>query len=272
VALSGGGLAQAGMGVDAGDVDGDLDLDLLVANLVSEGAALYVNQRAGTFEDRTAASGLLSLTLAVTGFGTRLLDYDNDGRLDVAMANGAVHLTDPAPGSADAPPLAQPRLLLRNLGDGRFADVTPEAGEPFTKREVGRGLAAGDIEGDGDVDLLVVNEEGPARVLLNRVGQDAAWIGLRPMTRDGRRDALGARVILRRHGAADLLRHAHADGSYASAGDPRVLFGLAGGADVAGVDVRWPDGALETFPAPPLRKYSAVVQGAGRPGASRGAP
>jgi hypothetical protein len=265
VALSGAGIAQAGMGVDAGDVDGDLDLDLFVTNLVREGAALYVNHRPRTFEDGTAAAGLLAPTLAVTGFGARFVDYDNDGWLDLAVANGAVHLTDPAPGAADPVPLAQPRLLLRNLGAGRFADVTRGAGEPFTRPEVGRGLAAGDVDGDGDVDLLVVNEDGPARLLLNRVGQDAAWTGVRLVTRDGRRDALGARAVLRRRAGAALLRHAHADGSYASAGDPRVVFGLGGGAEVTSLEVRWPDGATEAFPAPPQRVYTVVLQGTGRP-------
>jgi hypothetical protein len=272
VALSGTGAAQAGMGVDAGDVDGDLDLDLVVTNLTGEGSTLYVNQGGGQFEDGTAASGLGPASLPLTGFGARLLDYDNDGWLDLAVANGAVHLSDPAPGSTDPFPLAQPRLLYRNAGRGRFADVTRAAGEAFTHPEVGRGLAAGDVDNDGDVDLVLVNVEGPARLLLNRVGQDQPWAGLRLLTRDGRRDALGARVLLRRRRAADLLRHAHADGSYASAGDPRVLFGLGGGADVAGLDVRWPDGAVETFDPPALRRYTALRQGGGRPASARSTP
>jgi hypothetical protein len=272
VALSGAGAAQAGMGVDAGDVDGDLDLDLIVTNLTGEGSTLYVSQGGGQFEDRTAASGLRPPSLPFTGFGARFVDYDNDGRLDLAVANGAVHLSDPVPGSTDPLPLAQPRLLYRNAGGGRFTDATASAGGAFARAEVGRGLAAGDVDNDGDVDLVVVNVEGAARLLLNRLGQDQPWVGLRPLTRDGRRDALGARVLLRRRHAADLLRHAHADGSYASAGDPRVLFGLGGGDDVAGLDVWWPDGTVETFEAPRLRRYTALRQGSGRPAAPRGAP
>jgi hypothetical protein len=271
VALSAGGLAQAGMGVDAGDVDGDLDLDLIVTNLMGEGSTLYVNEGNGQFEDGTAASGLTPGSLPLTGFGARLLDYDNDGWLDLAVANGAVHLTDPSPGG-HTPPLAQPRLLFRNLGRGRFADVSAAAGEAFAGAAVGRGLAAGDVDGDGDADLLVVDNEGPARLFLNRVGQDRPWVGLRLLTRDGRRDALGAVARLRRRGAADLVRHAHADGSYASSSDPRVLFGLGGGADVAGLEVRWPDGAVEAFDAPALRRYTVVSQGGGRAAGARSAP
>jgi hypothetical protein len=264
VALSAGGIAQAGMGVDAGDVDGDLDLDLWVTNLAGEGAALYLNQGAGLFSEEAAASGLAAPTRPLTGFGTRLVDYDNDGWLDIAVSNGAVHLSDPAPVTADPRPLAQPRLLLRNLGRGRFADVTRVAGEALVATHVGRGVAAGDVDGDGDVDLLFVDERGPARLLLNRLGGNVPWLGLRLATADGRRDALAARAVLRRRGAPPLLRHAHSDGSYASASDPRVLFGLAGGDDVTGIDVRWPDGAAESFDPPPLRRYTTLRQGTGR--------
>jgi enediyne biosynthesis protein E4 len=264
VALNRLGLAEAGMGVDAGDVDGDLDLDLFVTNLTGETNTLYLNQGAGLFQDATAASGLGPPSLPLTGFGTRLLDYDNDGWLDVVVVDGAVHLSDPPPGPADPFPLAQPKLLFRNVGHGRFADLTRAAGEPFTRPEVSRGLAAGDVDNDGDVDLVLVNQMAPARLILNRVGQDAPWIGLRLVTRDGRRDALGARVRLRRRNAPDMLRHAHADGSYASASDPRVLFGLAGGADVTGLEVRWPDGAWEEFEPPERGRYTVVRQGTGR--------
>jgi hypothetical protein len=264
VALSRGGLAEAGMGVDAGDVDGDLDLDLFVTNLTGETNTLYLYQGAGLFEDATAASGLGPASLPLTGFGTRLFDYDNDGWLDVAVVNGAVHLTDPIAGVSDPAPLAQPSLLFRNLGRGRFADVGAAAGEAFAARAASRGLAAGDLDDDGDPDLVVVPADGPARIWLNRAGQQAPWLGVRLVTRDGRRDALGARAVLRRQGAPDLLRHAHADGSYASSSDPRVLFGLGSGTDVTGVEVTWPDGAREAFAAPPLRRYTTLRQGTGR--------
>jgi len=264
VALGRTGQALAGMGVDAGDVDGDGRLDLFVTNLTGETNSLYLNRGGGLFDDGTLGSGLGPASLPLTGFGARLVDYDNDGWLDVAVVDGAVHLSDPVAGAAAADPLAQPKLLFRNLGRGRFEDVTAAAGEAFSRPEVSRGLAAGDVDGDGDVDLVVVNEGTPARLLVNRVGQDAPWAGLRLLTADGRRDALGAEARLHRRGAPDLVRHAHADGSYASASDPRIVFGLGGGAVSIGLEVRWPGGRREAFDVPALGRYSDVREGTGR--------
>jgi hypothetical protein len=265
VALNRAGQAEAGMGIDAGDAAGDGREDLFVTNLTAETNTLYVNLGDGLFEDRTLAADLGPASLPHTGFGTRFIDYDNDGALDLVAVNGAVHLPDEATDVRDLALLGQPKLLFRNTGRATFADVSAQAGEAFARREVSRGLAAGDVDNDGDPDLVVANNVGLSRLLLNQVGQDAPWLGLRVLTADGRRDALGARVTLRRRGAPDLVRRAHADGSYASSSDPRVLFGLSGGADVTGVDVRWPDGTSESFPAPPLRRYRELRQGqAGR--------
>ncbi len=271
VALNRAGQAEAGMGVDAADATGDGLEDLFVTNLSQETNTLYVNLGQGLFEDRTLASGLGPASLPWTGFGTRLFDYDNDGALDVVVVNGAVHLPDEPSDPRDPLALGQPKLLFRNLGRGTFADVSARAGEAFARREVSRGLAVGDLDDDGDPDLVVANNVGPSRVLLNRVGQDAPWLGLRLLLADGRRDALGARVTLRRRGTPDLVRRVRTDGSYASASDPRLLFGLAAGQDVAGVDVQWPDGSRETFPAPALRRYTTLKQSGGstRGGAGR---
>jgi hypothetical protein len=262
VALSATGIAQAGMGTDAGDIDGDGDLDLIVTNLTGETHTLYVNDR-GLFEDRSLASGLAGPSRLFTGFGTRLLDYDNDGALDVVVVNGLVHLSDASPLPATPRALGQTKLLLRNTGRGTFADVTAGAGAAFGLLETSRGLAVGDVDNDGDVDLLVANNEGPARLLLNGAGGSGGWVGLRLITRDGRRDALGAEARLRRRGGPPLVRHVHADGSYASSSDPRLLFGLAAGPPIEGVDVRWPDGSTESFPAPVAGRYSTLRQGGG---------
>ncbi len=263
VALGRTGLAEAGMGVDAADVDGDGLEDLFVTNLSQETNTLYVNLGGGLFEDRTLASGLGPPSLPWTGFGTRLFDYDNDGALDVVVVNGAVHLPDEPDDPREPLPLGQPKLLFRNRGAGIFTDVSATAGEAFTRREVSRGLAVGDLDDDGDPDLVVANNVGPSRVLRNRVGQDAPWVGLRLLTRDGLRDALGAQARLRRRGARDLLRRVRTDGSYASASDPRLLFGLRDGQELVALDVRWPDGSLETFAAPAMRRYTTLRQGQG---------
>ena len=270
VALSREGLPEAGMGADAGDVDGDLDLDLFVTNLTGETNTLYV-QEGGAFEDRSIASGLAPPSRPWTGFGTALLDYDNDGWLDVVAANGAVHLANGRSGPDDPFPLGQPSQLFRNLGAGTFREVTAEAVPAFLLARVSRGLAVGDLDDDGDPDLVVADNEAPARVLLNQVGQDRPWLGLRLVDAAGRLDRLGARVVLRRSGAPDLVRRVRTDGSYASAGDPRVVFGLGGGGEPRSIEVDWPDGRAEAFPPPPTGRYTTLRQGRGGP-VARGSP
>jgi hypothetical protein len=200
-----------------------------------------------------------------TGFGIGLLDYDGDGRQDLFVANGAVLLVQEQVRAGSKLPLAQPNQLYRGGGDGRFEEVTAEAGEAFDLREVSRGVAVGDVDDDGDPDLLVANNAGPARLLINRVGQDRPWIGLRLVTGDPPRDALGARVALHREGAPTLWARVATDGSYASAGDPRALFGLGQGGAVTRVVVRWPSGRTEEFPAPPVGAYTTLAEGAGKP-------
>lgn len=264
VALNANGLAEAGMGVDAADVDGDGDLDLFVTNLTGETNTLYLND-GRFFEDRTIAVGLGAPSLPLTGFGTRFVDYDNDGHLDLPIVNGAVHVTDATPTPATPRHLGQPRLLFRNLGAGRFSDVTSSAGGAFSVVETSRGLAAGDIDNDGDADLLIANADVPSRLLLNTIGQDAPWIGLRLVTADGRRDAHGATATIRRDSAPALVRHVHPDGSYASSSDPRLLAGLGNGQKLTSVDIRWPDGSEERFPPPSLRRYTTLRQGTGTP-------
>lgn len=263
VALDPMGHADGSMGVDAGDVDGDGRLDLLVTNLAGEGTALYVGTGAAQFEDRRASSGLGVSSLPLTGFGAAFLDYDNDGRLDVVTVNGAVHFVDSRPPTrADPLPLGEPKQLYRGMGAGRFENVSAQAGPAFLRSAVSRGLAVGDVDNDGDPDLLVADANGPARLLLNRIGQTQPWLGLR--VKDGARDGLGALVRLLRKDGTDLWRRVHTDGSYASAGDPRVLFGLGGGTVVRAIEIHWVDGTVETFDPPPLRRYTTLAKGHGR--------
>jgi hypothetical protein len=273
VALDRQGKAQGGMGVDAGDFDGDGDDDLLKVNLTGETHSLYVNDGTGTFEDRSAETGVAQGSLPFTSFGTRFLDFDNDGWLDILIASGAVRILEPLAAKGDRFPFAQTRQLYRNRWGGRYEEVTAKAGASFREPEVGRGAAFGDLDGDGYTDVVIFANGGPAKVILNQVGSRRPWLGLRLLT--GRRDALGARAELRREGGKPLVRHVHADGSYASASDPRLLFGLEGSGKVTGLQVRWPDGKTELFPPPPAGRYTTLRQGEGKaeaPGEAAGKP
>lgn len=261
VALPATGRAEASMGVDAADMDDDGDDDIVVTELTGEGANLFVNDGSGVFEDRSAASGLGPATLAFTGFGAVWLDADHDGRLDLAAVNGTVQVVERLRQAGDAFPLHQRRQLLRNAGSGRFIDVTAAAGAAFGQSEVGRGLASGDVDNDGDTDLVVANNNGPVRLLINEAPR-RHWVGLRLVGRSGR-DLLGARVELTAAGIT-RWRRARADGSYLSASDPRVLFSVDQSTAPAVARVTWPGGTTDTFTALPLDRYTTLVEGRGR--------
>jgi len=267
VAVNADGRTEASMGIAAGDYDDDGDLDLFVTNLTGETNTLYVNDGAGQFEDRTALSGLAAPSFPFTGFGTGWIDYDNDGRLDLLVVNGAVSLVEDQARQGDAFPYRQTHQMYRQ-GDGRrFTEVGRDLGEPFRTAEVARGVAFGDVDNDGDTDALVV-ADGPARLLINGVGSARPWLGLRlvgrPAGAKAERDLLGSRAEIVRKGASTLWRRAATDGSYASASDPRILAGLGDASTVTEVRVHWPDGKVEVFPPPPLRTYTKLVQGTGR--------
>jgi hypothetical protein len=267
VALNAAGKPEAGMGIAVGDADGDGRDDLLITHLTAETNTFYLNLGGGLFEDATARSGLGAPSLPFTGFGTGWLDVDDDGRLDLAVFNGAVNLAGAMGSGAGTAPYAQPHQLYRNLGGGRFA-VAPEAGAAFQKPAVSRGAAFGDVDNDGDTDILVVDADGPLRLLINEGGNRNPWLGLRlvgtPAGARAERDMTGARVEVRRKGVPSLWRRAATDGSYASASDPRVLVGLGDASEVTGVRVVWPDGLTELFPPPPLRTYTTLARGTGR--------
>jgi len=272
-ALSAHGKAKAGMGVDAGDVDNDGDEDLFVTNLTGEGNDLYVNDGAGLFEERSAPSGLGVASRGYTGFGTAWFDIDNDSWLDTLVANGAVQTIEALRRVNDPLPLHQRKLLFRNLGAGassagrtsvRFEDATARGGAAFELSEVGRGAAFGDVDNDGDTDVLVANNNGTPRLLVNNIGSRQHWIGLRLMGKDSPRDMLGARVAIVRDPAPTLWRRARSDGSYASANDPRVLVGLGQSASAPRVRVVWPGGATEEWSAVPIDRYTTLKEGDGK--------
>ncbi len=270
-AVNAAGAAEASMGVDAGDIDGDGDDDIILTHLVKETNTLYVNDGRGGFTDASSASGLGPPSLPYTGFGAGWIDFDNDGWLDFLAVNGAVTLVPELVAAGDPFPLHQRNQLFRNLGPGsgggaagvRFEEITARAGAAFELSEVSRGTAFGDVDDDGDTDALVINNAGPARLLINLAGQDRPWIGLELRLGEPARDAHGARAALLWDGEPGMWRRVRLDGSYNSASDPRLLFGLGDRPPPDGVRVWWPDGTVEDFGPPPAGRYTALRKGDG---------
>jgi len=269
-ALSAHGKTKSGMGVDAGDFDNDGDEDLFVTNLTGEGNDLYVNDGSGLFEEQGARSGLGGASRGYTGFGTAWFDIDNDGLLDTLTVNGAVQTIEALRRVNDSFPLHQRKMLFKNPGQGRFEDVTARGGAAFELSEVGRGAAFGDIDNDGDEDVLVANNNGQPRLLVNNIGNQNHWIGLRLVgagqgtATSPARDMLGARVGIVRDGGPTLWRRVRSDGSYASANDPRVLVGLGQSTSVSRVRVIWPSGKTEEWSSIAVDRYTTLTEGGGK--------
>ena len=260
VALNYMGRAEAGMGVDAADFDGDGDEDLFMTHLDGESNTLYVNQGDGLFDDLTIKLGLHAPSLASTGFGTHFFDYDNDGRLDLLVLNGAVRLQERLARKGEPYPLQQPNQLFRNSTQGTFKEVSQQAGPAFKLEAVSRGAVFGDIDNDGDTDVVVCNNSGRARLLLNEVGNRHHWLGLRLLDAKGH-DALQARVEAVREDGGVLWRRVHSDGSYCSANDPRLLAGLGESDHPLTVRVHWPRGGVEEWRGVPVDRYWVLQEG-----------
>ena len=256
------GQAEASMGVDAGDMDGDGDEDFFMSHLTLESNTLYENVGDGLFLDRSAASGLGVPSVPYTGFGTVFFDYDLDGVLDVYVANGAINRQADQLAEGDPLALRQPDQLFRGLGGGLFAEVEAPAGD--LPPAVGRGAGVGDVDNDGDPDLVVTGNSGAVRLLLNQGAAGAHWVGLRVVDGPGGSDSLGAWVGVRT-ARESRWRRVRTAGSYASASDPRVLVGLGVETAIDGVEVRWPSGETELFRGVPIDRYSTLARGRGEP-------
>ena len=264
LAVNGYGDAEASMGIALGDANGDGRDDLVVTNLFGETNTWYAGTGDGHFEDRTVGSGLGPPSFDFTGFGTAFVDVDFDTDLDLIVANGRVLRSLPRPKAALGPhwtAYAEENHLYENLGQGKFRSAPGLCGAPCAEPGVSRGLALGDLDDDGDDDLLVITGDGRVGLYENTVPHGPSWIGLRLLT--GNRDAIGARVTVV-SGEKTWTKDVAPASSYLSSHDPRLRFVLGPAARVDRIRVRWPDGTDESFPGPDAARYHDLVQGGGR--------
>ena len=235
-ALNEQGRAEAGMGVATADPDNDGDWDLFMVHVSSETNTYYSNED-GDFRDRTDEVGLGAVSQPLTGFGTGFADLDHDGFLDLFVANGKVRLGDTVEFD-----YREPNLLLLGTADGTFVDASADAGEALQLLEVSRATSFGDYDNDGDIDLLLVNNGGPARLLRNERGFQGHWLNVRPIRGDSGGDVFGA-VVEVKTGGRTLRRIAQPAYGYCASNDPRAHFGLGDVDLVESVRVIWPDGS-----------------------------
>jgi hypothetical protein len=235
------GKAKAGMGVAVADVDDDGDDDIIVVNLRGQTDSVFRNDN-GMFHDATGDLGLGQTSRWYTRFGIGLVDLDNDGYYDLFEANGRV-VADAEPGTDDA--YAEPNALFRGLPGGRLEHILPQGGTATPLNETSRAAAFGDVDGDGGVDVLVVNRDGPAHLFRNIVPDRGNWVALRVLDRHGR-DAYGAtvRVQLDDRVRTSDVRAAY---SYCASNDPAIHIGLGSATQTGDVEVRWIDGTVERF-------------------------
>ena len=246
VAFNGDGIANGSMGIDAGDYDNDGDIDLWVSNFSLEANCLMQNDGEGYFEDVTFDTNLADPSFYSLGFGTRFIDFDNDGWLDILVGNG--HIWDNVKQIDAKMSYAQPVQLFQNQGATPqnhtiFTEITAEAGLDKTPYVV-RGMLFGDIDTDGDVDVVLCQSNLPAVILSNEIGNANAWLTVKLVGTDGNTDAIGAQVQLEADGIR-LLREVICGASYLSGNDFRLFFGLGDATRVDNLQIRWHNGDVQ---------------------------
>jgi hypothetical protein len=267
VALSLDGVPQGGMGGAVGDYDQDLVPDVFVSNYVEEYSTLYRGVASGVFMDATARAGMAKSTWSMVGWACGFVDFDSDGDDELFQVNGHVY---PQVDLIDlGTSYLQPAQLFE-LSDGRYV-IPPGAGGPgFAPPRAGRGGAVGDVDGDGDQDLLIGNMDGPPSLLLNE-GKQGNWLKVLLVGPAGNRDAIGARLVLRAGGRAQL-RLVGAGSGFLSSNDPREHFGLGQETRAERLEVTWPDGSVEGFSDLAAGRLYTIEGGAGAPALLRDRP
>jgi hypothetical protein len=253
------GQARSGMGVDAADINSDGWEDLFVGNINYEMFSLYTNNKDETFFDAAHKHGIAEATRLLSGWGVKFFDYDNDGAIDLILANG--HPDDMVESYYEDVKFKE-QLLLFHQEKGRLRNVSAQAGPAFTLRLAARGLAVGDYDNDGLADVLVATNGGAPVLLHNRCGAGNHWLGLRLEGVNCNRDAIGARITWSA-GGIDRTQLKHGGGSYLSSHDPRELLGLGTNSKIDWLEIKWPlpSGKVQKFADLRVDRYVTIVEG-----------
>src|SRR3989440_6616654 len=262
VAYSADGRARSGMGVDSADFNEDGWMDLFVANIDREMFSIYQNNHDGTFDDQAGPTGIGMATRLMSGWGLKFFDYDNDGNLDLFLANG--NPDDLIESLHSQVKYQEPLMLFHNTGKG-FQNVSAQSGPVFAKPLSARGMAIGDFNNDGAIDVLVaVNDSAPV-LLRNNIGNQNHWLGVKLVGKKSNPDAIGARITYQ---AADLKRSRTrvGGGSFLSSHDPRIVLGIGKRSRIDWLEIKWPQpsGAVERFTELPIDRYITIVEGQGK--------
>ena len=262
VAYSEDGRARSGMGVDAADFNEDGSMDLFVANIDEEIFSLYQNNHDGTFDDVAMPLGIGMATRWMSGWGLKFFDYDNDGNLDLILANG---FPDDLVDEISSKVTYREPLLLFHREGKMFRDVSAQSGPAFAKNLAARGLAVGDFNNDGAMDVLISVNDGAPVLLKNMAARGNHWLGVNLVGKKSNPDAIGARIVYQ---AGDLKRSRTrvGGGSFLSSHDPRLVLGIGARTKIDWLEVHWPQpgGAVERFTDLPLDRYIRIVEGEGR--------
>jgi hypothetical protein len=249
------------MGVDSGDFNGDGRIDIHTTNFSDDYNTLYRNDGGGLFTDVSFEARLGEVTLPYLGWATAFADFDLDSDLDLLVVNG--HIYPEADRFQSGTTYAQSNLLFENVGDGTFRDVSVQSG--LVDKRLGRGAAVGDIDEDGDLDVVVANMHALPSLLRNDGGNRGSWVSFLLVGRESNRDGVGARVVLERLDAngRSQVRTAKAGGGYLSSHDPRLRFGLGEARGVDRIHVRWPSGRVEVLESVAAGRGYVLKEGAG---------